>query len=237
MSKITQAVILAGGKGTRLKPFTNNIPKPLVPIGDMPVLEIILKQLKHYGFTDIIMAVNHLSELIRAFFGNGEKLGLNISYSLEDKPLGTAAPLKQIKGLDENFLVMNGDVLATINYADFANFHGNAAVTIAAYKKQLNIDLGVLEINNGSFVNYVEKPTYTFDVSTGIYIFNRKALNFIPGNQKFDMPNFILKLHENKQAIACYQKDYFWLDIGRVEDYEQALEQFETRKKELLPNE
>jgi NDP-sugar pyrophosphorylase family protein len=232
-----QAIIMAGGKGTRLKPFTTNIPKPLVPIDDLPILEVVLRQLKYHGFTDIVITVNHLSELIMAFFGKGEKLGLNISYSKEDEPLGTAGPLALVEKLDENFLVMNGDLLTTLNYRNLFEFHLSAGndVTIPIYQKEVKIDLGVLEVDEDKFVDYIEKPTYHFNVSMGIYIFNRGVLRYIARNEKLDMPDLILKLKEQQQQIRCYRGDYYWLDIGRAEDYETANGIFQDRRKDFLP--
>lgn len=232
-----QAIILAGGKGTRLKPFTTNFPKPLVPIGDLPILEIVLRQLKHAGFTRVVLAVNHLSELLVAFFGRGERLGLEISYSFEDKVLGTAGPLGLVESLDENFLVMNGDLLTTIAYADLFTSHCNsgAEATIATYRKDVKIDLGVLEIKGDQFENYIEKPTYNFDVSMGIYALSRSVLDLIPYNSAYDMPQLMLALHRAGRAVKCYRGDYYWLDIGRVDDYETASEIFEERRGEFLP--
>ncbi|MFA6584699.1 MAG: sugar phosphate nucleotidyltransferase [Elusimicrobiaceae bacterium] len=231
-----QAIILAGGKGTRLKPFTASIPKPLMPIDDMPILEIVLKQLRRAGFTDIVITVNHMAELIMAFFGDGAKLGLNIIYSREDSPLGTAGPLGLIKKLDDNFLVMNGDLLTTLDYRDLHSFHvkNNSAATVSTYTKETKIDLGVLKIENGELKDYIEKPVYTFDVSMGIYMFNRKIMPYIPANAFFNMPDLILKLR-GQEKIMCYKKDYYWLDIGRVSDYETAVEIFKDRKAEFLP--
>lgn len=233
-----QAIILAGGKGTRLKPFTINFPKPLVPLEDIPILEVVLRQLRHYGFTDIVLAVNHLAELIMAFFGNGKKLGLNITYSVEDKELGTAGPLTIIEQLENNFLVMNGDILTTINYDDLYQYHirNSNDATISAYKKEIKIDLGVLEIENGDFKNYIEKPTYYFDVSMGIYVFNKSVVSLIPKGEKMDMPELILKLKQSNKKIKCYSNDYYWLDIGRVDDYEKAIEIFSDRKRDFLLN-
>ena len=232
-----QAIILAGGKGTRLRPFTNIIPKPLVPIGDQPILGIVLKQLKHHGFTEIIMAVNHLAELIMAFFGNGQKLGLNIHYSLEETPLGTAGPLKLINDLDENFLVMNGDLLTTINFAEFFKWHCDHAndATIATFQKEVKIDLGVLKTEQGNFIDYIEKPTYSFDVSMGIYAFNRSVLDHIPAGHKYDMPDLIKTLKKGGLKIECFKGGYDWLDIGRMDDYEQAIEVFNLKKSAYIP--
>ena len=181
-----QAIILAGGKGSRLRPFTTNIPKPLVPVDDLPILEIVLRQLRYFGFQDIVLAVNHLAELIMAFFQNGERLGLNVTYSLEETPLSTAGPLALIENLDETFLVMNGDLLTTINYKDLFDFHVNHGndITISIYKKEIKIDLGVLQLDGARFVDYIEKPTYDFDVSMGIYVMNRTIVDLVPKNER-----------------------------------------------------
>ncbi len=233
-----QAIILAGGKGSRLKPFTTNIPKPLVPVDDLPILEIVLRQLKYHGFKDIVLAVNHLAELIMAFFQKGEKLGLNITYSMEDKPLSTAGPLSLIKNLDENFLVMNGDLLTTINYRDLFNFHVSHKndITISIYKKEIKIDLGVLKLDGTKFVDYIEKPTYSFDVSMGIYVMNKKVVDLIPKNESFDLPSLVLKARDKGLKIECFSSNYYWLDIGRIDDYEQASDIFRQKRKEFLPN-
>lgn len=234
-----QAVILAGGIGSRLKPFTINIPKPLVPIDDLPILDVVLRQLKYYGFTDIVLAVNHLAELIMSFFGKGEKLGINIRYSTEDIALGTAGPIALIDNLDDNFLVMNGDLLTTINYRDLFDYHvrNNNDVTISTFKKDMNIDLGVLEVNNEIFVNYIEKPTYSFTVSMGIYCFNKNVVTHIPRGEMLNMPDFILKLNSMNKSIKCYSGKYYWLDIGRVDDYETAVAIFKKRRAEFLRDE
>jgi NDP-sugar pyrophosphorylase family protein len=232
-----QAIILAGGKGSRLKPFTTCIPKPLVPLGDTPILEVVLRQLQHHGFNDVVLAVNHFAELIIAFFGNGQKLNLNIFYSIEDEPLGTAGPLTLVNNLDDNFLVMNGDLLTTVNYKNLFNYHlrNKNDITIATHQKEVNIDLGVLEIKKDNFMRYIEKPTYRFDVSTGIYIFNKDVLGLIPKNKKMDMPSFISKAKRCGKKIKCYRRNYYWLDIGRPDDYEKAVEVFEEKKEIFLP--
>lgn len=231
-----QALILAGGKGTRLKPFTNAIPKPLVPVGDLPILEIVLRQLHRHGVKRVILAVNHLARLIEAFFGDGSRLGLSIVYSLEETPLGTAGPMRLITDLDDDFLVMNGDLLTTLDYADLFRTHktSGAVATIATFNKEVKIDLGVLEIKDGQFVDYIEKPTYDFTVSVGIYALNRRVLDYIPAGEKFDMPDLILALHRAGEKILCYSGDYDWLDIGRLDDYEQAVTAFEANRDAYL---
>lgn len=227
-----QALILAGGKGTRLKPFTNVIPKPLVPVGDLPILEIILTQLSRHGVKRVSLAVNHLARLIEAFFGDGSRLGLDITYSLEETALGTAGPIRLINDLDENFLVMNGDLLTTIDYADLFARHKNenAIATIATFQKEVKIDLGVLETESGRFANYIEKPTYHFTVSMGLYALNRRVVDYIPLDRPFDMPDLILALHNSGEKIVCYTGDYDWLDIGRIDDYEIAVATFESNR-------
>ena len=232
-----QALILAGGTGTRLKPFTNVIPKPLVPIGDLPILEVVLRQLKHRGADRIVIAVNHLARLIEAFFGDGSRLGLNIVYSLEDHPLGTAGPIRLVSDLDEDFLVLNGDVLTTIDYLDLFQSHkrSGATASISTFKKEVKMELGIVETKNGDFTDYIEKPTYHLTVSMGIYALNRRALQFIPREQKFDMPDLMLALHRSGEKLLCYSGNYEWLDIGRIEDYEKAVDLFEANRGAFLP--
>jgi len=220
-----QTVILAGGKGTRLAPYTTSIPKPLVPIGNHPILEIILKQLQHFGFYKIELAVGHMASIIEAYFQDGEKYGLNIRYHFEDKPLGTAGPLVLIPNLADNFLVMNSDDLTDLDYRDFFNYHldNKAAITIAMYTKKQQISLGVLEVDKqNQLTNYIEKPTFNFQVSMGIYAFRKQALEYIPRSSYFDFPDLIKIMLQNGEKVACYQHDGYWLDIGRPEDYEEA---------------
>ncbi len=232
-----QAIILAGGKGIRLKPYTTSFPKSLVPIGDYPILEIILMQLKKYGFNKITLAVGHLASLIQAYFGNGEKWGVEISYSFEDRPLGTAGPLKLIKETEENFLVLNSDDLTDLNYFEFFNYHirHKNTITISRFVKKVKIDFGVIEADENSVLkDYIEKPEYTYTVSMGIYAFNRKALDFIPENTYFDFPQLIKSLINNDIAVNCFDHKGFWLDIGRPEDYETATILFDELKSKIL---
>jgi len=228
-----QAIILAGGKGTRLKPYTITIPKPLVPLNDKPILEILINQLKNQGFHKINLAVGHLAQLIEAYFGNGEKFNLTIEYSFEKKPLGTAGPLTLVSELEENFLVMNSDDLTDIDYKKLYDYHieNNGIITIATYSKKHSVDLGVLEFDQSNRLkNYIEKPQYVFNVSMGIYVFNKRAIDFIPKNEYYDFPELINRLLNKSEKVICYEHKGFWLDIGRPEDYEIAIEEFETLK-------
>jgi len=210
-----QAIILAGGKGTRLAPYTTVFPKPLMPIGDMPILEIVIRQLKKHGFTKIVLAVGHLAGLIEAYFGS--KWGVEITYSREDEPLGTAGPLALIDDLDEIFLVMNGDLLTNIDYKD------------------VPISLGVLELDGeGNITDYVEKPTLKYKVSMGIYIFNKNILNYIGRGKYLDFPDLIKTLIQNGENVSGYMFEGYWMDIGRHEDYAKVLDEFESVKDKLL---
>ncbi|MBN2788876.1 MAG: NTP transferase domain-containing protein [Candidatus Delongbacteria bacterium] len=234
-----QAVILAGGKGTRLKPYTTVLPKPLMPIGDYPILEVLLRQLKYFGVTDITMAVGHLKELIQAFFSDGSNWDLNIKYSFENKPLGTAAPLKLISELDDDFLVMNGDVLTDLDFKEFFEYHksSGALCSIAMYKKPVKIDLGVLDVDNkNKLIGYTEKPTLNYNVSMGVYAFSKKVIEYIPNDQYFDFPELMLKLMEMGQNVQCYPFNGYWLDIGRPDDYDIAIEQFNNNIDKFIRN-
>ena len=226
-----KAVILAGGKGTRLRPYTTNFPKPLMPIGDRPILEIVIKRLKEYNIEDIIITTGHLGELIKAFFSHGEKYGVNIKYSKEEKPLGTAGPLNLIKKeLTETFLIMNGDILCDINFKKFLSFHkkNNNIATIALSKRKVNIDFGVVNISkkNKSFINWKEKPTIEYYVSTGIYILENTALKFLPEGGFFNIPDFIENINKENKKISGYIHEGYWLDIGRPDDYEKACKDY-----------
>ena len=221
-----EAVILAGGKGTRLRPYTTTLPKPLMPVGERPILEIVIGQLRAAGIKKITIAVNHMAEIIMAFFGNGEKFGVEISYSLEDKPLGTVGPIKLIKDLPEHFLVMNGDILSDIDYSGLFSAHiaSGEQFTIATYQRDSKIDFGVLEIDKttNKLTGFIEKPIYHFDVSMGIYIFSKSLMDIVPSDQPFGIDNLALKMLGNKQPINTFQFGGYWLDIGRPDDYDKA---------------
>ncbi len=223
-----KAVILAGGKGIRLRPYSIVIPKPLVPLGDKPILEILIERLKHSGISELILCVNHLAELIMSYFGDGSKYDVQIEYSIEDMPLSTVAPIKLLKKLPENFLVLNGDLLTDLDFATLYNYHlgKNGLLTVAVYKRKINIDFGVMEIDEEKkvAVGFKEKPGYELNVSMGVYVFNRKILDFIPDNETFGFDNLMRCLLDQKQLVHIYHYDGYWLDIGRPDDYEKAIE-------------
>ena len=232
-----KAIVLAGGKGTRLAPYTKILPKPLMPIGDMPILEILLRQMKRAGISDIVLAVGHLAELLRAFFQDGERLGLNIRYSYEDQPLGTAGPLRRVGGLDETFLVANGDILTTLDLRSLIEYHcqSGATATIAMHSRTVKIDLGVIERNGGNEITgYVEKPTYEFLVSMGIYVFEPRVLEYIPKDEYLDFPDLVLRLIKEGERVIGYPFEGYWQDLGRADDYEQAVQDFGALRPQIL---
>ena len=232
-----KAVVLAGGKGTRLKPYTTILPKPLIPIGDVPILEILLRQMKRAGIHEVVLTTGHLAGLLRAFFQDGERLGVNILYSLEDEPLGTAGPLSLISGLEETFLVTNGDVLTTLDLRKLVETHcsSGAAATIATHNRDVNINLGVVQCNGTNVItDYIEKPTYEFQVSMGIYVFEPRVLNYIEHNQYLDFPDLILKMIKAGELVKGYPFTGYWQDLGNMVDYEQAVTDFESLRPQIL---
>jgi NDP-mannose synthase len=235
-----KAVVLAGGKGTRLAPYTTILPKPLMPIGDMPILEVLLRQMKRAGINQVVLTVGHLASLLRAYFGYGEQLGLDIHYSYEQVPLGTAGPLAQIQGLDKTFLVTNGDVLTTLSLKKLIAFHKEKGgiATIAAHRRQVKIDLGVIQWDGDDRVSgYVEKPTNEYTVSMGIYVFEPRILEYIPVGEYLDFPDLILKLIANGEKVSGFVFDGYWMDLGRPDDYALANQDFTSMRKQFLPEE
>ncbi|WP_322805969.1 sugar phosphate nucleotidyltransferase [Thermanaerothrix sp.] len=233
-----KAVILAGGKGTRLAPYTKILPKPLMPVGEMPILEVIVRQLARAGVGEIVLTVGHLAELLRAFFGDGSHFGLKIRYSYEDQPLGTAGPLALVDGLNETFLVMNGDVLTDLNIRDLIRYHREmgASATIAMHQRKVKIDLGVILCDGGTrVVGYIEKPTYDYQVSMGVYVFEPRVLDFIPRGKYLDFPNLVHKLLGEGEKVVGYLFDGYWQDLGRPDDYEQATVDFNNLREKFLP--
>jgi NDP-sugar pyrophosphorylase family protein len=234
-----KALILAGGKGTRLRPYTTVIPKPLMPVGELPILEILLRQLKYYEIDEVILAVGYMSQLFQAFFNNGKRYGLTITYSFENKPLGTAGPIANvIQELSETFIVLNGDLLTTLNYQNMIDFHlkENASATIGLYQREVRIDFGVVEKDsNNKLIKYIEKPINRINVSMGVNVFNRDSVTkYLKPGIYLDIPDLMTNMHMDGLPVKCYSEECYWLDIGRVEDYQIANEIFESRRKEFL---
>ena len=233
-----KAVILAGGKGTRLAPYTTVFPKPLMPIDGMPILEVVVRQLAHFEIKELIFAVSRQSEpLLSAYFGDGSQFGVKVEYSREDEPLGTAGPLSRLRDLPPSFLVMNGDILTTLDYGRLLRYHKQrrSMITIAVSRKKVPIDFGVLEFDRAQrLTQYREKPTLSYSVSMGVYVFDRQVLDWIPRGRYFDFPDLIQKLLKKGERVLCYPNQDFWLDIGRHEDYEEAQKRFPKMKKKLL---
>ena len=237
-----RAVVLAGGLGTRLRPYTTVLPKPLMPVGDRPVLDIVVRQLHHHGFERVTIATGYLAELIEAYFGDGNGYNVHIDYFREQEPLGTVGALSLIEDLDDDFLVMNGDVLTDIDYAGFLKRHSesDATATIATQLRSVQISLGVLRFDhdNGDatrVTDYVEKPTIENEVSMGIYCFSPSVLDHIERGERLDFPNLILRLIEQGQIVRAWRSEDYWLDIGRHDDYERAMDEFERMRDRLIP--
>ena len=232
-----KAVILAGGRGTRLRPYTTVFPKPLMPVGDKPILEIIICQLKSCGLGDIIITVGHLGELITNFFGDGSKLGVNIKYVKEDQPLGTAGGLALIKEeLEDTFLMINGDTLTTLNFAELIDYHRrNGAIATPALKKRgVYIDFGIVELDSSSNIKgYIEKPTLEYLVSMGAYALEPEVLRYIKVGERLDLPDLIKMLISGGETVKGFLFDGYWLDIGRPDDYEKANSEIEDIYRNL----
>jgi len=233
-----KVVILAGGKGTRLAPYTTILPKPLVPVADLPIVEILLRQLAFHGFSHITLSIGHLGELIQAYFAANTRLpaDVRLSYVVEPEPLGTAGSLGLVTGLTETFLVTNGDVLTTMDFRRLVAYHRAqaAALTIAMHQKEVPIDLGVMEVDEGSrVVAYREKPILHYLVSMGIYVYEPSVLAFIPQGRYLDFPALVATLLHEGQTVAAYRSDAFWLDVGRHEDFARATDEFLARRAEF----
>ncbi|MBN1967354.1 MAG: NTP transferase domain-containing protein [Anaerolineae bacterium] len=237
-----KAVILAGGKGRRLAPYTTVFPKPLVPLGTRPILDIIVRQLAYYGFDDIVLTVGYLAELIQAYFqtANDGLPDVKLTYVKEREPLGTAGSLALVDGLDDTFLVMNGDVLTSLNYAamvDFHKAHGNT-LTIGIMHKHIPIELGVIDLDEGGHVtDYREKPELVYPVSIGIYVYEPSVLGYITPGEHLDFPELVARLLAKGERVMGYVCQDYWLDIGNPGDYQRAQEEFERLEHVFLPGE
>ena len=227
----------------RLRPYTTVLPKPLMPVGDRPILDVIVRQLRHHGFERLTIVTGHLAELIEAFFGDGERFGIPIDYYREPEPLGTVGALRLLDGLEEDFLVMNGDVLTDLAYGEFLEAHiaSGAAASIAAHRRDVQVSLGVLQFEDDAdadrLTGYIEKPTYHYEVSMGVYAFSPRALELIEPNQRLDFPDLVLRLLDAGEVVRGRRSDEdYWLDIGRHDDYETAMDEFERLRERLLPD-
>lgn len=222
--------------GTRLRPYTVVLPKPLMPVGEYPILEIVIRQLAQHGFDHVTLAVNHQAELIRAFFGDGAKWNLRIDYSLEDRPLGTMGPLRLIRDLPENFLVMNGDILTDLSYSDFhaAHVNGGHLFTISSYNREHKIDYGVLETQNGRLLGFREKPLARYEVSMGVYMVNREAVALVPEGAPYGFDDLMRDLLAARRPVHVRPFGGYWLDIGRADDYMQAIDEFASQKQRFI---
>lgn len=234
MSK--RAVILAGGRGTRLRPYTVVLPKPLMPIGDYPILEVIVRQLAQSGFTHITMAVNHQAEIIRAFFRDGSRWDIKIDYSLESEPLGTMGPLKLIDDLPDHFLVMNGDILTDLNFFDFYNNHvvSENMFTISSKTRVQHVDYGVLDTREGCLTGFSEKPSDVYEVSMGVYMVSQAALQFVPKGEPYGFDNLMVDMLAQGNTVNVEKFEGYWLDIGRPDDYAQAIDEFENMRSRFI---
>ncbi len=232
-----RAIVLAGGKGARLAPYTTVLPKPLMPIDGMPILEVMIRQMKRYGIDDITLTVGHLAYLLQSFFQDGSRFGVHIRYAHEEVPLGTAGPLAGITDLADTFLVTNGDVLTTLDFKSLLEFHQEhgAIMTIAVKERELKINLGVVHVNGKHEVEgYTEKPTMDFRVSMGIYVFEPKVLQYIPGGEYMDFPDLVHKLLDEGERVVGYPFDGYWKDLGNQKDYMEASEEFTHMREEIL---
>jgi NDP-mannose synthase len=227
-----RAVILAGGLGMRLRPYTTILPKPLVPIGDRPVLEHILRRLSACGATEIDLCIGHLGELIQVYFSQSTALpeGLELRWHWEEEPLGTAGALGIVPDLEETFIAMNGDILTTLDYGALVDHHraAGATLTVATHAKRVDIDLGVIESSEGRITGYREKPSLAYDVSMGIYVYEPRALGFLPGGP-CPFPELVQRLLDAGEVVATYPNDAEWYDIGTPEEHARAVRDVEER--------
>lgn len=233
-----KAVILAGGKGTRLAPYTHILPKPMMPIGDRAILEVLLGQMSRSGISRVTLAVGHLASLMQSFFGDGSRYNLKITYAYEQKPLGTAGPLAFVEDLTNTFLVSNGDILTLIDINELIAFHKEqkAICTIASHQRTHKINLGVIEHEEDSYQvsGYIEKPSMDFLVSMGIYVFEPRVLDYIPKGEYLDFPNLVNTLLGANEKVACYPYDGYWRDLGNPDDFAAANEDFESMRSQFL---
>lgn len=238
-----QAVILAGGRGSRLAPYTTVLPKPLLPIGDEPILEVVIRQLGAYGFTDITLAVGYLAHLIEAVLGDGSQHEVSLRYHRELEPLGTVGPLATMDHLDDSFLMLNGDILTTLDFGAFHAAHvasGNA-LTVATHVRTVTSDYGVLDLGDHAgairrVVGFREKPETDHSVSMGVYMLSGHVREYVPEGERFDLPDLVWRLLKAGEPVGSFAYDGYWLDIGRHDDYAKAIDQYDALKSQLVPS-
>ena len=222
---------MVGGLGTRLRPLTETTPKPMLHVGGKPILQTIVEKFVNYGFVDIIMCVGYKSTIIQDYFGDGSRFGANIEYVLENKRMGTAGALSLLNETQlpkEPFFVMNGDLLTNVNFENMLEYHisHNAMATMAVREYDFQVPYGVVNIKNEKILSIEEKPIHKFFVSAGIYMLDPKCIDYIPKNEFYDMPTLFEKLiADNKETLSFPIREY-WLDIGRIEEYERANKEY-----------
>lgn len=232
-----KAVIQAGGKGTRLAPYTLVLPKPMMPVGDQPVIEILLKWLRRNNIEEVVITTGHLAHIIKSFCANGDQWDMGISYCQEPEPLGTVGALKLIEDqLDGLFLMLNGDLITDLDLLEFKKSHidSGAPLSIATTNKQVNIDFGVIETENNQVTTFKEKPNFSKKVSMGLYIMNPEILQYIPRGVPYGFDNLMHKLLELEIPINTYHHEGEWMDIGRLEDFKQAQEDWADRHEKTM---
>jgi NDP-sugar pyrophosphorylase family protein len=233
-----RAVMLAGGRGTRLAPYTTVLPKPLLPIGDVPVAEILIRQLSAAGVGRVTIAVGHLAGLLQAYFGDGSRFGVEIDYSVEEDACGTAGPLALVEDLEDEFLVVNGDLLTTLDFAAMIDFHRSAAATLATvgvFRHELQMELGVLQIRGDDVIGYTEKPRQTYEVSVGAYVMDPTVVDLIPRDRAFDLPELVERLIAEGRTVKAFRFNGYWLDIGRSQHLAEATDLFNRERARFLP--
>jgi mannose-1-phosphate guanylyltransferase len=231
------AVIQAGGKGTRLQPYTLLLPKPLMPVDDLPVIEILLKWLRRWGIKRIHITIGYLGRLIRSLCNDGSQWDIEIVYSEEPEPLGTIGPLRLIKDqLTETFLTLNGDLITDLNLSEFKNYHRQRGglITVAVTEKLVKTDLGILESQNGRMTGFREKPTFKFQASTGIYCMEPQILDFIPSGVPYGFDDLMYAMLERELPVYLYRHEGLWRDLGREEDFRSVQQGFLRDFKQLV---
>ncbi len=234
-----RAVVFAGGLGTRLQPYTTILPKPLVPVGERPILEHILRRLHACGAREVDLCVGHLGELIQLYFSQTNALpdDLELRWHREEEALGTAGALRLVPGLDGTFIAMNGDILTTLDYAELVEFHerSGAALTVATHAKQVDIDLGVIETDGERIVGFREKPQLAYEASMGIYAYESRALSHRPESGAFQFPQLLGRLLEAGEPVAAFRSKAEWFDIGTFGEHQRAVEAFERSPEVFAP--